>query len=78
MASAGKAGKGKGKGTDEFEGLFDDFERPLSAVEVDAYVRELIVQVRGLKGNINTLEGMMNEAYETIADLKTRVSELES
>ena len=77
MAGSGSSGRSKGKGKD-IDDFFSDFERPLNAVEVDAYVRELIVQVRGLKGNINTLEEMMNEAYETIADLKSRVSELEA
>jgi len=76
MAGAGKGGKGKGK--DEFDGLFDFFEpQPMSSQEMAAHIRELVVQVRGLKGNINLLEGMMNEAFDENSKLKACVGALE-
>ena len=73
------AGSGcfKGKGKGKVDDFFEDFERPLSSVEMQQLIRELCVQVRGLKSNITLLETMMNEAYETIASLNTRVESLE-
>ena len=76
LAMAG-SGCFKGKGKGKVDDFFVDFERPLSSVEMQQLIRELCVQVRGLKSNITLLETMMNEAYETIASLNTRVESLE-